>query len=374
MSKQTPIRNINQCLSRQEMCDYIEQKLDRETTYAIEEHFNECMLCADAIEGLMSVPTENRETLLTPSAASWQVIKPSAVAPNAKEQPISLSSTRGGDQSLMNRYPWAVAASILFAVALGGWSVFSLMHRPDHVLSKNESKTTVQEAPISYQKPVSGPDEITTLSTPLPDAKKTFPDKQETPLAKSSPTDIIEAQEEPNDEALPIASPLTEQAAAPEAKKAIAATPLQENEEEVARVASKDLDKKAIAREDVVRMGMSQNNTGFNNANSRVLSYSSALTKNNSNTLLKFTAKKVSNAYEEGIQFYQQKDYQKAISHLEEALDLANDQTKEDIQYYLAKSYQAVGKERQARKLFIKLSKGKKYQTEAERELSVLTK
>ncbi len=189
MSKQTPIRNINQCLSRQEMCDYIEQKLDRETTYAIEEHFNECMLCADAIEGLMSVPTENRETLLTPSAASWQVIKPSAVAPNAKEQPISLSSTRGGDQSLMNRYPWAVAASILFAVALGGWSVFSLMHKPDHVLSKNENKTAVPEAPVSYQKPAAGPDEITTLSTPLPEAKKAIPVTQVKPIAGSSPID-----------------------------------------------------------------------------------------------------------------------------------------------------------------------------------------
>jgi hypothetical protein len=374
MSKQTPIRNINQCLSRQEICDYIEQKLDRETTYAIEEHFSECMLCADAIEGLMSVPTENRETLMTPSLELWQDIKPSAVEPKAKEQSIPLSSTRGGGQSLMNRYPWAVAASILFAVALGGWSVFSLMHRPDHVLSKNESKTTIQEAPVSYQKPAAGPDEITTLSTPLPEAKKAIPVTQVTPIATSSPRDITKSDEEQIDEVPPVASPLTEQAAAPEAKQAMAAAPAQEDKEEVASVASKDLDKKGIAREDAVRIGMSQNNTEFNNANSRVLSYSSALTKNNTNALSKYNPKKSSTAYAEGIQFYQQKDYQKAISHLEEALDMANDQTIEDIQYYLAKSYQAVGKERQARKLFVKLSKGKKYQVEAERELSVLTK
>jgi hypothetical protein len=374
MSKQTPIRNINQCLSRQEICDYIEHKLDRETTYAIEEHFSECMLCADAIEGLMSVPTENRETLMTPSLELWHDIKPSAVEPKAKEQSIPLSSTRGGGQSLMNRYPWAVAASILFAVALGGWSVFSLMHRPDHVLSKNENKTAVQEAPVSYQKSAAGPDEITTLSTPLPEAKKAIPVTQVKPIATSSPRDITKTEDEQIDEVPPVASPLTEQAAAPEAKQAMAAAPAQEDKEEVTSVASKDLDKKGIAREDVVRAGMSQNNTEFNNANSRVLSYSSALTKNNTNALSKYVPKKSSTAYAEGIQFYQQKDYQKAISHLEEALDMANDQTIEDIQFYLAKSYQAVGKERQARKLFVKLSKGKKYQIEAERELSVLTK
>jgi hypothetical protein len=263
---------------------------------------------------------------------------------------------------------------ILFAVALGGWSVFSLMHRPDHVLSKNESKTTIQEAPVSYQKSTAGPDEITTLSTPLPEAKKAIPVTQVTPIATSSPRDITKSDEEQIDEVPPVASPLTAQAAAPEAKQAMAAAPAQEDKEEVASVASKDLDKKGIAREDVVRVGMSQNNTEFNNANSRVLSYSSALTKNNTNALSKYSPKKSSTAYAEGIQFYQQKDYQKAISHLEEALDMANDQTIEDIQYYLAKSYQAVGKERQARKLFVKLSKGKKYQVEAERELSVLTK
>jgi tetratricopeptide (TPR) repeat protein len=60
---------------------------------------------------------------------------------------------------------------------------------------------------------------------------------------------------------------------------------------------------------------------------------------------------------------YNKADYRSAINYLEIALEDANASNKEDIEYYMAMSYQKMGREKKAEKIFKKLMLSSKYKS-----------
>ena len=133
MSDLSSIWTKSNCLSRNQLQQYLQQKLDREEEYLVESHLNDCSFCSDALEGLMHVEQEQASRHLDELKADFtkklEAIKPEEkktkivslpTEPHAKPDSPAKSLTSG------KRFRWAYAASILLGVGLG-YSVFSFI-------------------------------------------------------------------------------------------------------------------------------------------------------------------------------------------------------------------------------------------------------
>jgi tetratricopeptide (TPR) repeat protein len=83
---------------------------------------------------------------------------------------------------------------------------------------------------------------------------------------------------------------------------------------------------------------------------------------NHNSNNLQFSPTTVNN-FENGLICYNKADYRSAINYLEIALEDANASNKEDIEYYMAMSYQKMGREKKAEKIFKKLMLSSKYKS-----------
>lgn len=98
-----------QCLSSQQIQDYLAEKLDEDNRFAVENHLLDCELCSAAVEGF---------------AASYDFEKDQNLEQLAERFPYSEAARAAQTQALRNSYRWlnriAAAAAILL-LPLAAW-------------------------------------------------------------------------------------------------------------------------------------------------------------------------------------------------------------------------------------------------------------
>jgi hypothetical protein len=349
------IFSLSNCLSKQQLVNYIQQKMDRDEVYLVESHLNDCPFCSDAIDGLMDADlTEMQNTI--------QEIKPTLIHTHIQHLPSEKTNTDPAPLTISsNKNKWMIAASILLLFGLGGYSVYSFVHHQRHELAKNEEPKSIPTETTYTETSTPRSTEIVQLRVPDKEIKNL--DKKE-----AVPTQKVESAKKI------VAKEIQEQT--PEVQKQIVAEPMKQrkieseplietqkyhdnySQNQSKALAEADQEKELAIRLKTSAVGMSnkKNAPQIRNNAANQLNYSS---DNNSNNI-QYTPTGISD-YENGITSYNQGDYRKSINYLERAFENAKKSEEDDIEYYLAMSYLKIGRENKAENLFKKLMTSSKY-------------
>ena len=347
------IFSMSNCLSKQQLVNYIQQKMDRDEVYLVESHLNDCPFCSDAIDGLMDADlTEMQNTI--------QEIKPTLIHTHIQHLPSEKTNTDPAPLTISsNKNKWMIAASILLLFGLGGYSVYSFVHHQSHELAKNEEPKSIPTAATYSETSTPRNTEIVQLRVPDKETKNL--DKKE-----AVPTQKVENVKKI------VAEKIQEQI--PEVQKQIGAEPMKQREieseplietqnyhdnysqKERNALAEAVQEKELAIRQKTSAVGMSnkKNAPQIQNNAANQLNYSS------DNNNIQFVPSAISD-YENGITSYNRSDYRNAIQFLERAFENAKKSEQEDIEYYLAMSYLKIGREKKAEKIFNKLMVSSKY-------------
>ncbi len=362
------IFSLSNCLSTQQLVHYIQQKMDRDEVYLVESHLNDCPFCSDAIDGLMDAD-------LTEMQTSIQEIKPKLIHAHiqhlpseniiAQPAPLTISS---------NKNKWLIAASILLLFGLGGYSVYSFVHHQSHELAKNEEQKSIPTETTYTETSSPKNTEIVQIRVPDEEIKK-LENKEAMPaqkveIAKKMVPEVvqektIESKSNVNED--PIKQIKIESEPLIESQKYHDNFSQKESKEETERVQEQNI---AIKKKtSTVGMSAKKNIPQIQNNAANQLNYSSDnnyfnnnYNSNHNSNNLQFSPTTVNN-FENGLIYYNKADYRSAINYLEIALEDANASNKEDIEYYMAMSYQKMGREKKAEKIFKKLMLSSKYKS-----------
>jgi len=362
------IFSLSNCLSTQQLVHYIQQKMDRDEVYLVESHLNDCPFCSDAIDGLMDAD-------LTEMQTSIQEIKPKLIHAHiqhlpseniiAQLAPLTISS---------NKNKWLIAASILLLFGLGGYSVYSFVHHQSHELAKNEEQKSIPTETTYTETSSPKNTEIVQIRVPDEEIKK-LENKEAMPaqkveIAKKMVPEVvqeknIESKSNVNED--PIKQIKIESEPLIESQKYHDNFSQKESKEETERVQEQNI---AIKKKtSTVGMSAKKNIPQIQNNAANQLNYSSDnnyfnnnYNSNHNSNNLQFSPTTVNN-FENGLICYNKADYRSAINYLEIALEDANASNKEDIEYYMAMSYQKMGREKKAEKIFKKLMLSSKYKS-----------
>lgn len=362
------IFSLSNCLSTQQLVHYIQQKMDRDEVYLVESHLNDCPFCSDAIDGLMDAD-------LTEMQTSIQEIKPKLIHAHiqhlpseniiAQPTPLTISS---------NKNKWLIAASILLLFGLGGYSVYSFVHHQSHELAKNEEQKSIPTETTYTETSSPKNTEIVQIRVPDEEIKKlenkeTMPAQKVEIAKKMVPEAVqektIESKSNVNED--PIKQIKIESEPLIESQKYHDNFSQKESKEETERVQEQNI---AIKKKtSTVGMSAKKNIPQIQNNAANQLNYSSDnnyfnnnYNSNHNSNNLQFSPTTVNN-FENGLICYNKADYRSAINYLEIALEDANASNKEDIEYYMAMSYQKMGREKKAEKIFKKLMLSSKYKS-----------
>ena len=364
MSDLNNIFSLTNCLSRQQLVHYIQQKLDREEVYLVENHLNDCPFCSDAIDGLMDTEVTQMQTIL-------EEIKPTLIQSQIEFAAIKNTNTEATKLTISSaKNRWLVAASILLLFGLGGYSVYSFMHHQSHDLVKNEEPKSIPTQTTYTETSTPKNTEIVQIRVPEKEIEKLdekpAPQGPKIDLAKKMVSQVVQekvAETNTNISEDAIKQPKIEPEPLIESQNYHDNFAQKESKAEAESLQEKDL---AIKRRtSVVGMSTKKNVPQIQNNAANQLNYSSDNNNynsyNNSNNL-QFTPIAVNN-FENGIKCYNKADYRNAINYLEIALEDANASKQEDIEYYMAMSYQKMGREKKAEKIFKKLMVSSKYKS-----------
>lgn len=360
MSDLNNIFSLTNCLSRQQLVHYIQQKLDREEVYLVENHLNDCPFCSDAIDGLMDTEVTQMQTIL-------EEIKPTLIQSQIEFAAIKNSNTEATKLTISSaKNRWLVAASILLLFGLGGYSVYSFMHHQSHDLVKNEEPKSIPTQTTYTETSTPKNTEIVQIRVPEKEIEKLdekpAPQGPKIDLAKKMVSQVV--QEKVAETNTNISEDATKQ-------PKIEPEPLIESQnyhdnfaQKESKTEAESLQEKDLAikrRTSVVGMSTKKNVPQIQNNAANQLNYSSD--NNNYNSYNnQFTPIAVNN-FENGVKCYNKADYRNAINYLEIALEDANASKQEDIEYYMAMSYQKMGREKKAEKIFKKLMASSKYKS-----------
>jgi len=362
------IFSLSNCLSTQQLVHYIQQKMDRDEVYLVESHLNDCPFCSDAIDGLMDAD-------LTEMQTSIQEIKTKLIHAHiqhftseniiAQPAPLTISS---------NKNNWLIAASILLLFGLGGYSVYSFVHHRSHELAKNEEQKSIPTETTYTETSSPRNTEIVQIRVPDEEIKK-LENKEALPaqkveIAKKIVQEVVQEQaieSKFNVNEDPIKHIKVESEPLIETQKYHDNFSQKESKEETERVQEQNI---AIKKKtSTVGMSAKKNIPQIQNNAANQLNYSSDnnyfnnnYNSNHNSNNLQFSPTTVNN-FENGLICYNKADYRSAINYLEIALEDANASNKEDIEYYMAMSYQKMGREKKAEKIFKKLMLSSKYKS-----------
>ncbi len=399
MTNLSDIWTSSHCLSKSQLLNYIQQKLDRDEVYLVESHLNDCSLCSDALDGLMEEPVKTTETQLTEIKTDLEkkileihpLKKPALTNTGAKETPPHALTVKP-----QNRYRWVAAASIMLAIGLGGYSIYSFIKSQDQQLA--QEKTPVETTDAGYQK-TSDPNanEISSLKISPPEQPVVSPTPSSNTNTdtrfKSVPTSpvTVAANEKEHTEDISASPPAPAIAYTklPESKKSIAddASIAKAESLEPAEGMSNYMDEKKAIQPQKEVLAKKKSYGGLSNSKpatsgnlrSNQLSYPAqpANMNNQESDLEEIATKDVSsnvNNYETAMQYYNAGEYKKSISYFEKALKNAEGTQKEDIQFQLAEAYLKAGMNRKAERMFERLANSTKYKSQANEKLRVMTK
>lgn len=379
------------CVSQTQLLAYIQNQLDKDEAYLVESHINDCQLCNDALDALMDadlgvVSSDLKEIKINLEAKLFlkEEEKKTVQTITSKEKPFEVS------RKTFTR--WLAAASVLLIVGLGGYTVFSYItnHKKELAIQSNkEDKKTID---TKYSIPEKSDGEIvklkieesdtfkeyakndkTSKSKPniAPEAPKILRENKTNEVSKPAVTDIASVEQEKNIErAMPTPAPVATPA---KLEKEIDAAPGMQNyaAEEAKpqkQIALKELRKKTSGgmKYDVGNQNaVSQNNQN----NFEQVSKDSKASVQKLDDASNNEADKPLNDFENGMNFFNNQDYKKAIQYFEKAIKNSNENNKEDITYHLALAYEKTNKYSKAEKLFTELANSKKYGYDAEQRL-----
>ena len=362
------IFSLSNCLSKQQLTNYIQQKLDRDEVYLVESHLNDCPFCNDAIDGL-------KDTDLTEMQTSIQEIKSKLVHSHIQHLPSENTIVQPAPLTISsNKNKWLIAASILLLFGLGGYSVYSFVHHQSHELAKNEEQKSIPTETTYTETSIPKNTEIVQIKVPEKEIKK-LDNKEVLPTQKA---EIVKkmAPQVVQEKAVESKSNVSED---PTKQIKVESEPLiesqnyhdnfsqKESKEETERLQEQNI---AIKRKtSTVGMSVKKNIPQIQNNAANQLNYSSDnnyfnnnFNSNHNRNNLQFSPTAVNN-YENGLLCYKKADYSNAIKYFELSLEDANNSNQEDIEYYMAMSYQKMGREKKAEKIFKKLMLSSKYKS-----------
>ena len=399
MDKFTQIWTQSNCLSKNQLLQYIQQKLDRDEVYLVESHLNDCTLCSDAIDGLMEEDIlQSEQTIAEIKTDINEQIKmryPTAAnnAGLSYTKNVNQTSLHNNEKKSNDKYRWLVAASILLVVGLGGYSVYSFINGHNAEIAQQKDGTTTTDA--EYNKPEdANANEITTLRVETPNGEVASDVNEEilkdkkiqgvvkniTPVEtkKESAAPIIESVKDnvPESKFAPPTAKEAENILSNERAKKVQDEELKPSADMVNYAETKVAEQpvKAIVSKKKSNVGLSNSKPDYKQ-NAGEKSYPAS--QNNQNNTRESSNESISSTaasnlisdYDQAMQYYNAGEYKKSINYFEDALQEATAANKEDIQYQLAQAYLKVGKERKAQKLLEQLAKGTKYSKEAQSEL-----
>ena len=349
------IFSLSNCLSKQQLVNYIQQKLDRDEVYLVESHLNDCPFCSDAIDGLMDADLTEMQTTI-------QEIKPNLIHAHIQHLPSENTNTQPAPLTISsNKNKWMIAASILLLFGLGGYSVYSFVHHQSHELAKNEEPKSIPTEASYTETSTPRNTEIVQIRVPEKETKN-LDKKEAVPAQKGVNAKVV------------VTEKIQEQI--PEVQKQIGAEPMKQikieseplietqnyhdNYSQKESKADAVQEKELAIRQKTSAVGMSnkKNAPQIQNNAANQLNYSS----DNNNNNIQFVPSAISD-YENGITSYNRADYRNAIQYLEHAFENAKKTEQEDIEYYLAMSYLKIGREKKAEKIFNKLMASSKYKS-----------
>lgn len=163
MNDLTSIWNPSNCLTQKQLMLYLQQKLEREETYVVETHINDCELCNDALEGLMNQKSDNLEQIIDEINTHLN-----------KKLPTKLKATKNSETKVHNtlkqekntKFRWLYAASILLIVGLG-YSVFSFItkYKPKENIVQHTDNPNLNPDESTYKPLKDSSGEVINLQT-----------------------------------------------------------------------------------------------------------------------------------------------------------------------------------------------------------------
>jgi hypothetical protein len=141
MNKLMDIWTPTTCLSKQQLLDYVQQKIDEEELHVVERHLIDCSLCSDAVDGLLEAPIDIHLAQLTSLTHHKNVFSPQ------KDETLSSNGKNHSDKkSSLNLYKrWYYAAAILLLIGLGSFSMFHFFESKQKQLAHHTSDTPQSE-------------------------------------------------------------------------------------------------------------------------------------------------------------------------------------------------------------------------------------
>jgi hypothetical protein len=396
MSNLNDIFKHSHCLSQTQLLSYIDQTLDQEEIQAVESHINDCAMCSDAVDGLFETnPIETAKHIHDVQIdveKKYQRYQATHLPLQVKEK-ITLTAQKS------NRYKWLAAASVLFIIGLGGYSVFSYITSQKREIATNTTSNSSSSDKVEYNKPIQPqPSEIVNLSVNPNDvvkhniAEKNEPIKPQKKEIIKSTTPIFNNTLAKNDtKKTEIAEPKAneiamvaktnseadqsayDQVARVEASKPNIASIEPESKYEEATPAAAVSSKIVVASSSVGKMKKSVSSQGAMPSQSN-MSYP----KQQNNYLddteilhnsIESSPKKYSREFEKGFGLFKSGEYVKSIALFENALKNNSVANKEDMQYYLASAYAKIGQDSKAEPLWEILLTNERFKTTAESEL-----
>lgn len=333
-------------MSKQQLINYLQNKLEREEVYLVESHLNDCALCSDAIDGLMEHPEISLNNYVE---EIQKTIEAKISIQHPAKQNTKLTAAKGGTQPsvsnkpetlhFFSKYRWQVAASILLFLGLGGYTVLSFIKSHDKTLAKNNDEvSTISETSSTYR-PENSSSEITTIQVPPSETEpKDIKTKTVKALTPEAIKEVIAEDAPPPSSAMNLAksnSPETEEFKTKDVARNPQTQEMREKESNSNIESDYLLDAKPqnvqkIASKKSSNVGLS-NSKPASNYNSNQLSYSQD--KNNSNsqieTMSANNAEVVLSDYQQGMQYYNAGNFKRSIKYLEDALDEAESNQKD---------------------------------------------
>ncbi len=403
MSNLTDILTKSSCLSKTQLLNYLQQKLEREEEYLVESHLNDCELCNTALEGLMHTDLSVTETHLTELKKEFDKklldltildskIKTEKKTPATNHQPKPELKLIAGKKL---NYRWAYAASILLIVGLG-YSVFSFIQKYNKKEVTHDINTKVSPSETTYNlDPNDSNNELAHLKVNPEDINQLDVKTQETTLgeSKSAEKTITSTQVKKADAPLPtttftppIVNKLNEvgkkemdrikEVAKPQTDAITENTRNIDPQVGMENYANEEADKrpaKIAFDEKTSSVGLKKKNSPANYApSSNQMSYPAQNSNNeyrNDNNLQQEQTKSLkdeeSSDLSNAIQNFNKGNYKKSIRQLERLLPSSKGTEREDIIYYLAMAYEKTGKSNQAEKYYAQLRTSTKYKRQA---------
>ncbi len=416
MSNLTDILNKSNCLSKSQLFNYLQQKLERDEEYLVESHLNDCELCNTALEGLMHSDIEVAEQSLNDMKTVFEqklillntteTIQKTDKKITPTNHPFKTELKPIAGKKL--NYRWAYAASILLVVGLG-YSVFSFIQKYNKKEVTQDINTKVSSAETPYSKvPEDSNNELTHIQVnpedinqlDLKSIEKTTIESKTS--EKSIATTNSKRENIPNPTSTfkpPIVNKINDvtQEEISRAKDMVEtrAANAAENNQQIEpqsgmeNYAKEEVDKRPVKTnlsEKTSSVGLKKKNSPTNySPSTNQMNYPAQKNSNNeydnisSSNLQEKEQEKLSQTSEKSdlataISSFNKGNYKKSIRQLERILPTSKGSEREDIIYYLALANEKIGHTNQAEKYYAQLSTSLKYKKQAKEVIEKMKK